>query len=313
MTKKNTKLIRQLKKLRIRKPRLKIFRTPAFILIFMHSIIFAGLFAGVALLANWLGNDSDLYWWIVLPTLLLGALHTWLMYTGHEWTHREEWGFRESLLTLLINLVGAFAVYLVIGSDQEIASFNLLAAMNSLVFLLPFVLDRTYFAHYAIPEKEYSPLQIKTFEDVANKIAIEPNDRAIIWQFEKGIVDREQLRMWMPTKPDPDSLSLQQIFKAFILYYNQEGVEDDFPYLENGESIQWQLFHRPLLSATRKMVNPAAGIAANVMRYKTLPPFKDHRGHTVKGVKALEIYVQRFAEPERNINTNENLEYHGND
>ena len=280
--------------MRIRRPRLKMFRTPTFRYIFIHSLIFISLFGGVAAFNNWLDNPRSLFWSISIPLFFLGILHTWLIYAAHEnWPKLiEGWGTKEGGFTLFINLVGVITLYFLIQKKGvAISPYASNTLWSGFIFILPFLWHRAFFAHLSIPEKEYPPLIIETLEDIRGKIVIEPNDKGIIWVIDQGKKEK-RIRMWMPLKSS--KLTIKQIFKAFILYHNSENDGDLIEIREDDKPVKWQLYHQPIKFLSKKILDPSVSIQSNKMRFSNFKG-KNNLGHAIN-IRTIEIFVYSIKE-----------------
>ena len=278
--------------MRIRRPRLKMFRTPTFRYIFIHGLIFISFFGGVAFLANWSASVAHLYWVLTLPIILIGALHTWLVYAAHEnWPNLNDgWGVKEGVFTCSINLLGAMVLYFMIAKKGGVISeYAGQAAWCSWIFMLPFFWHRAFYAHLAIPEEEYPPLIIETLEDIRGNYIIEPNEKGIIWKFENVATKESTFRMWMPS--GGTKLTLAQLFKIFLLEKENEGAL--FSLKENEIPVKWRLYHTPKGAFTKKIINPSKTIIKNKIQ------FKKYKGRNKKlriDMKVIEIFVYRIIE-----------------
>lgn len=262
-----------------------------------HAIIFSGIFAGAAFFIK------DAEWFfpaIVAVALVLGILQIWVLYSeDYEWADRFGGnGIKEAVLTLGVNIFGAVAVYFIFLSSKN-ENFAEIATGATLVFSLPFFLDRAFYANLLIPKKKYEPLIVRTTVDIVGRVNIQPCGEGIFFHF-SSFDDLPDLpdttkRMYMPQQKDIHSL--ETILKAFIHFYNNEinpsnpirlGRKTD----EEVQFFKWFLAKQaiPFLPG-RKIIDPKKTIEENGFRYRKWSG-KDASGMQIN-LRCIDIYIER--------------------
>ena len=243
----NPKILKQIQKFQLKRPELKFFKNPIFKTIVLHTLVFLGLFTGVAYLLSF-SSEGWLFSLLTISLLFIGAVHTWAIYEAHSWSNLEKGnGVFEIIFTVILNIIGAFILIKFIGNkpDETITEEYISIIFRScFIFSVPFFLQKLFYAHLAIPDKEFVPIIINSLEDIRGKVVVEPGPKGIIWKFEnnqQGIANKT-VRMYLPR--GGEKMNIEMIFKAFLLYYNFElepSAPIQFKKIVNDEIIPFKM------------------------------------------------------------------------
>lgn len=325
----NTKVLKRVRKMNFRtllRPLIKIGRTPTFRAVLLHALI---MLAMIALPIYFINSREWVFLVITLSLFFIGMLHTWLLYVVHDWSDREEGnGIWEASLTVGINFLGMLSFFFLFG--KGLINYTYIAILASTTFSLPFFWDRAMQFYRSIPEKVFPPLIIRTLEDIKGKIVVRPNLKGIVWVFEDKNSDlpSENERMFMPYQAGDKrgELSIENIFKSFILYYNSEknqsnpiqlfrtlspeamesNISEHNSFENHYEGIQyfkWYLYHRPLNILPKRILNPKLTVRNNRMAYQELTIY-DENDQKLK-VKVVKIFVKLVQASQKQHNQHE--------
>lgn len=219
-----------------------------------------GLSAGLPMVFDLV--PTQLYWWLVVWGVVLGIVHTVVLYRFLPWT-RSELLLREGLLTLVIGLAGTLVHALLLAQvHPPLPPFALAGAL--LCFLMPFWFHKAFHLWKAIPPPLFS-----TWLYPQDQPAPELNFQQTIpvrFNFSKS---PQQTDATIFTVVAPSSTLFGDLFHSFILDYNRQFAEQPIQAYEPPH--EWIFYvHPQRWWQKKKLINPELDVAKNQLQSNQL-------------------------------------------
>lgn len=202
------------------------------------------------------------YWWLVAWGVVVGIVHTVVLYRFLPWT-RGELLLREGLLTLVVGLAGTLSYALVVAQvHPPLPPLALTGAL--LCFLLPFLVHKAFHLWKAIPPPLFSTWLFPQ-DQPAPELKFQ-HTIPVRFNFSKS---PQQHDLTIFTVVAPSYTLFGDLFHSFILDYNRQFAEQ--PIQEYQTPNEWIFYvHPQRWWQKKKLINPELNVAQNQLQTNQL-------------------------------------------
>lgn len=229
-----------------------------------HLLSFVLLFCIVATTGIWASQIPQIYHLVLLVSFfLLGTLHIKLMYR-FLFSNKHNYFLAEVLFTLLLTFLGG-AGYLLTYQLVNETSPDWIIAGTILPFLLPFLINKSFFLWKNIPDRIYYVWQYLDHLEVPEA----GDGDAIIVHFSIA-KDEDNTRYSRFTVRAPINMKVGDIFHYFLYNYNKEHPETQIPANSKTSPFGWYFYTTSAWWEKKDIINPNISIYRNQLKDNVL-------------------------------------------
>lgn len=241
-----------------------------------RPLIYGGLSSvissGIAFGATFVSNNLFLVFWIMSGVyFLFGLIHLFIVHKkffSHPNESPSKLFFAELLygISLVLFSIAAFAALQYFLKDKSFLFYPMLLSL--LFFFIPFLLQHTFLAAYAIPATSFT-----TWQYPVNPIDLpdeKEGERLYVIGFEIAKKDTDQQRTYFRAKA-PEGMILGELYYHFINDYNELQSETPIRFLdEKGEPQEWYFRTRARWYQRSRILDAAKTMHENGIRENTV-------------------------------------------
>lgn len=241
-----------------------------------RPLVYGGLSSvissGIAFGATFVSNNLFLVFWIMSGVyFLFGLIHLFIVHKkffSHPNESASKLFFAELLygISLVLFSIAAFAALQYFLKDKSFLFYPMLLSL--LFFFVPFLLQHTFLAAYAIPATSFT-----TWQYPVNPIDLpdeKEGERLYVIGFEIAKKDTDQQRTYFRAKA-PEGMILGELYYHFINDYNELQSETPIRFLdEKGEPQEWYFRTRARWYQRPRILDAAKTMHENGIRENTV-------------------------------------------